>query len=236
MSIIRFLQLVIISTGLTVALWQCSTVPTIEAVQFDPSAVPYNQLSDYRFFKTLNSEGATPNTGVLPYEPITPLFTDYAHKARYVWMPDSVEATVAEDGQIIFPDNTVLIKTFYYPADFSHPDQSRDLVETRLMMKTNGTWDAYTYIWNERGTEAELNLVGDFKSVSWTDEQGHAQTVEYAIPNKNQCKSCHNQENILMPIGPKVRNLNKAYAYADGRLVNQVEQWQAAGKLAKGDW
>ena len=39
-----------------------------------------------------------------------------------------------------------------------------------------------------------------------------------------------------MPIGPKVRNLNKAYAYADGRLVNQVEQWQAAGKLAKGDW
>ncbi|WP_421949700.1 SO2930 family diheme c-type cytochrome [Phaeodactylibacter xiamenensis] len=222
---------------LTALLWQCRTAPgNVGAVKFDPAAAPYPKLSDYAFFQALSPNGAVPNAGVLPYEPITPLFTDYAHKARYVWMPDSVQATVDADGRILFPDHTVLIKTFYYPADFARPEQDWDLIETRLLMKRDGEWDAYTYIWNDKDTEAELNLVGDFKPVSWADEQGLARTVEYAVPNKNQCKSCHNQNKKLLPIGPKVRNLNAALTYPDGTTANQLERWQSAGKLTAGDW
>lgn len=236
MSIRHLFIFSIFSVGLSMALWQCRTAPATGAVQFDPAAVPYPRLSDYAFFHSLGKDGAVPNTGVLPYEPITPLFTDYAHKARYVWMPDSVQATVDAEGRVVFPDHTVLIKTFYYPADFRQPDQNRDLVETRLLMKRDAKWDAYTYVWNATDTEAELNLVGGFKEVNWSDEQGLARTVEYAIPNKNQCKSCHNQNKVLLPIGPKVRNLNRTYTYADGTSDNQIERWQATGKLAAGGW
>ncbi|MEQ8705094.1 MAG: SO2930 family diheme c-type cytochrome [Phaeodactylibacter sp.] len=236
MSIKRILTFCIFSLSLAVVLWQCRTAPAVGPVQFDPVAVPYPELSDYAFFKSLGKDGAVPNTGVLPYAPITSLFTDYAHKARYVWMPDSVQATVNTEGRVIFPDHTVLIKTFYYPSDFRQPAHNQDLVETRLLMKRHGKWDAYTYIWNEADTEAELNLVGGFKDIAWTDEQGWARTVEYAVPNKNQCKSCHNQDKVLLPIGPKVRNLNAPYSYPDGTVDNQVERWQATGKLAAGNW
>lgn len=219
-------------------LWYCqSAKPALpRAVNFDPAAVPYPKLSDYAFFQSISARGIQASKGVLPYAPVTPLFTDYAHKARFVWMPDSVQATVAADGRLDFPDNTVLIKTFYYPADFRQPQRDWDLVETRLLMKRAGQWDAYTYIWNEDDTEATLDLVGDFKSVFWTDEEGVARAVEYAVPNKNQCKSCHNRQKKLQPIGPKVRNLNTAYTYPDGQASGQIQRWQADGKLAAGDW
>jgi len=219
-------------------LWYCQSSQPLPSgdVRFDPDEAPYPKLSDYAFFREISPETFLPSEGVLLYEPITPLFTDYAHKARYVWMPDSVQASVAEDGRLQFPDNSVLIKHFYYPADFSQPGQGRDLVETRLLMKRRGEWDAYTYVWNESDTEAELNLVGDFKTVHWKDETGQARTVEYAVPNKNQCKSCHNQQKKLLPIGPKVRHLNAELQYPDGRAENQLRRWQAEGKLVAGDW
>lgn len=236
MSVRTIFLAIAFCTALTALLWQCHTPQSVGAVHFDPAAAPYPKLSGYAFFKTLSEQGLTANTGVLPYEPVTPLFTDYAHKARHVWMPDSVQATVDADGRLAFPDNTVLIKTFYYPADFRKPAQDWDLVETRLLMKRDGEWDAYTYVWNDTGTEADLNLVGDFKDITWTDEQGQARTVEYVVPNKNQCKSCHNQNKVLLPIGPKARHLNAPYPYPDGTTANQIKRWQATGKLAAGNW
>ena len=203
-------------------------------VQFDPAAAPYPKLSDYAFFKgELNA--LQPNDRVLPYDLITPLFTDYAHKSRFVWMPEGVSATVSAEGDVEFPDQTVLIKNFYYPADFRKPDKKWDIVETRLLVKTEGEWKAYTYVWNEEDSDADFNQVGDIKQVAWMDLKGQARQVDFIIPNKNQCKSCHNRDNTFQPIGPKIRNLNRAMTYSDGQTLNQVEKWQQAGYLAAGD-
>ncbi len=206
----------------------------VGAVRFNPAEAPYKTLSEYGFY-TGPMQEMFPNEGVLPYELITPLFTDYAHKARFVWMPDSVEASVDEQGVVQFPENTVLIKNFYYPADFRQPERDRNIMETRLLMKKGDDWEAYTYVWNEAQTEAKLNLVGDIQAVSWTDEEGQRHEIEYVVPNKNQCKSCHNENNAIQPIGPKVRNLNRTLAYAGGS-ANQLEKWQSAGLLAAGDY
>jgi len=128
-----------------------------------------------------------------------------------------------------------LIKHFYYPADFREPDQAHDRVETRLLFKREGKWEAFSYVWNEAETDAELNLVGDFKPVSWVDLQGQAQQIEYMVPNKNQCKSCHNVKNNLLPIGPKVQYLNSELTYLDGTRANQLQRWVLSGKLADSD-
>lgn len=198
-------------------------------VQFDPSQVPYPKLSEYGFF-TGALQDQQPNTGVLPYDVITPLFTDYAHKARFVWMPEGSSATIDDEGDFRFPDNAVLIKTFYYPKDFRKPEVRQDLVETRLLLKIAGEWQAYTYIWNKDQTDAELNLVGDYQEVSWIDLDGRKQKIEYVVPNKNQCKACHNKNKTLLPIGPKVRNLNQTITYAEG-AANQLDKWEAQGYL-----
>jgi hypothetical protein len=44
------------------------------------------------------------------------------------------------------------------------------------------------------------------------------------VPNKNQCKECHSNNDAVMPIGPKARNLNKIYDYQD-ESINQLTKW-----------
>ena len=50
------------------------------------------------------------------------------------------------------------------------------------------------------------------------------------MPNTNQCKECHSQSGVIVPLGPKARNLNGIYAYAEGRQ-NQISHLQKAGLL-----
>ncbi|MCO6492427.1 MAG: hypothetical protein J5I98_28680 [Phaeodactylibacter sp.] len=221
--------------ALALLLAYCQSPQQAAAVQFDPEKIPYPRLSDYAFF-TGEMKALKPNARVLPYEVITPLFSDYAYKARFAWMPAGRQAAVNEEGTIEFPDHSILIKNFYYPADFRRPEAGRDMVETRLLVKRQGKWEAFTYVWNEADTDAELNVVGDFRNVSWTDEAGRPRSLEYAVPNKNQCKSCHNRNKELLPIGPRVRHLNSAMAYPGGSTANQLAKWQETGLLAPGDW
>src|ERR1700760_3038301 len=71
-------------------------------------------LSDWHL---LNVSGGrlAPNAGVLPYDLVTPLFSDYAHKLRTVWMPAGQWARYEADKAFEFPVGTILSKTFYYP-------------------------------------------------------------------------------------------------------------------------
>jgi hypothetical protein len=55
------------------------------------------------------------NTGVIPYDLNTPLFSDYAHKLRTIWMPSGMAAIYDANATFDFPVGTVITKTFYYP-------------------------------------------------------------------------------------------------------------------------
>ncbi len=198
-------------------------------VTVDTEAEPFQNLSEYNFFKGTLKD-LMPNDKVLPYDLITALFTDYAHKARFVWMPEGVSAKYSKDEAIDFPAGTVLIKNFYYPNDFRDESKGRKIIETRLLVKRKDTWNALDYVWNDEQTDAVLNIVGDTKKVSYIDLNGKAVSIDYSIPNKNQCKNCHNMNSVMVPIGPKVRYLNKDFKYADG-TKNQLEKWEQTGYL-----
>lgn len=197
-----------------------------QPVIFDPAGIPFPKLSDYGFFAG-GPAHQQPNLRVVPYDLRTPLFSDYALKKRFVWMPEGAGAAVADNGDFIFPEGAILIKTFYYPADFRQPGHNHTLIETRLLVRQDSAWQAYTYIWNEEQTGAELSIVGDYRSMEWIDAQGRSQSVEYLIPNKNQCRSCHSESGKLMPIGPKLRHLN---------YDNQLAGWQRVGYLPEAEF
>ena len=175
-----------------------------QGVSVDISVGPYEKLSEYNFF-TGNMADLQPEKRVVPYDLITPLFSDYSHKARFVWMPEGKSAKYKEEGALDFPTGSVLIKHFYYPDDFRQPDGKRKIIETRILMKRVAGWEAFPYIWNEEQTEAILEPIGDVKKVSWIDETGESISTNYVIPNKNQCKSCHVYDKTMVPNGPKVR-------------------------------
>jgi len=208
----------------------------------DLSAVPYPRLSDYGFFKD-GVWNMKPANGVLPFKPASELFTDYAHKQRFVWMPPGTKATYnGDDNALEFPLGTVLIKNFYY--ENVAPHNIRKIVETRLLIKkaeeteTSSGWYAYTYIWQNNQKDALLDSVGNgqFVPITFT-ENGEERTINYKIPAQSECIMCHkinttqsvNGEKTI-PIGPKPQNLNFAIEYKDG-MMNQLQKWISVGYL-----
>lgn len=201
---------------------QCSeqTYP----VQVETEHFPFEKLSDYHFFKGDLTQ-FTPNDRVVPYDLNSPLFTDYADKARFVWMPEGSVASYEEKEALDFPLGTVLIKNFYYDQA-----ESRDIKETRLLLHTEDGWNAAAYQWNKDQTDAELNIIGAEEPMVYHHENGEDIEFTYVIPDKNQCKNCHQKGGQFIPIGPTARSLNKEYPYAEGSM-NQLEKWESIGYL-----
>jgi uncharacterized repeat protein (TIGR03806 family) len=203
--------------------------PTAELAEESADGIyPYKRLSTYGFFKgDLNQ--LQPATNVILYKPASSLFTDYALKTRFIFFPEGEKAhLVAND--LEFPEGTVIIKNFYYPIDFRDPDGDRRIIETRLMVNSSKGWEAFPYIWNESQTDAVLKVVGGQTEVRFVDYSGKDQVINYLIPNKNQCKTCHNKSEEMAPIGVKVKHLNNDLDFGSGK-VNQLSHWTALDKL-----
>lgn len=199
-------------------------------VNFDLDQVPYPVLSEYHFFEG-DMADLKPVTGVLPYDLITPLFTDYAKKARFIWMPQGVQAQFLSAEQIFdFPTGTVLIKNFYY--DQVAPDNLRKIIETRLMIKKPDTWIFANYVWNDQQTEATLDLNGSMVFLEWK-HNGTPMSNIYRIPSEAECLMCHKHYGDPIPIGPKPQNINSLLNYPDG-VKNQMDKWHEMGYLDNG--
>ena len=184
----------------------------------------FPKLSDYRFFKDLTSQ--IPADEVLPYELQSELFSDYTYKQRFVYVPPAMKVGYEKNKVFMFPVGSVLIKTFSYQNTMSElPPQ---LLETRLLIHSEGGWKAVSYIWNEDQTEAYLSLVGGTIQTSFSDEGGNIRSVRYRAPNKNQCKECHQINASLTPIGPKARNMDLTLSY-DDKPQNQLAKWHDLG-------
>lgn len=200
-----------------------------------PSATPQPtpalkfKLSEYGFFEgELNQ--LNPAKQVIPYTLNTPLYSDYAFKARFVYIPEGSTVPYNDSIAFDFPEGTVLIKNFYYPEDFQEPEGKRRIMETRLLTRNAKGWKALPYIWDEAQTEATLDVAGGRSMVSWTHTDGKKRELEYAVPNANQCKGCHKHGGKTRPIGPTSRQLNGSFDYVDG-AENQLERWKKLGVL-----
>lgn len=223
--------------GLLVFLFACATKEQapkeIEVVTLGGTTEiqEKQKLSEWRLFegelKTL-----TASAGMIPYDLNTPLFSDYAYKARFVKLPNGQAANYHSTEVMEFPESTILVKNFYYPTDFRKPKGKRRILETRLLINEGAEWKALTYVWNKEQTEAFLEIAGKSVPVSWTDASGDLQRINYSVPNQNQCKSCHEFNGKLVPIGPTARQLN--HDYADGGH-NQLKKWIELGILEKTD-
>jgi len=200
----------------------------LSPVVMDLTTVPYPKLSDYKFF-TGELKSLTPAHKVLPYDLNSSLFTDYALKKRFVWMPEGAQASYGTDGEVLnLPAGAALIKNFYYENVL--PENLTKIIETRIMIKKANGWIFANYVWNDEQTEAFLDLNGSVKNITWLKD-GEENTVTYSIPDKDECLRCHNSNNTPLPIGPKPQNLNKLYNY-NGVITNQLAHWKNQGYIS----
>jgi uncharacterized repeat protein (TIGR03806 family) len=202
-----------------------------ETISANPDLISIGKLklSEYGFFKEPLND-LSPTEGVMPYSLNSALFSDYAYKKRFVKIPSSAKVKYNPDDVFEFPEGTVLIKNFYYPADFRNPEKNIRILETRLLINEAGNWKTLPYIWNNEQTEAYLSIAGKSINVSWTHFDGSARQVDYSVPNMNQCKGCHLRGDKVMPIGPSARQLNGEQNF-NSEKQNQLVHWAESNVL-----
>jgi uncharacterized repeat protein (TIGR03806 family) len=183
----------------------------------------FHKLSDYGFFQG-DISSLQPTQKVIPYELVNPLFTDYAEKDRFIYIPEG-QASYRSDEVFTFPLGTAFIKNFSYTA----PSGELFRVETRLLRRTTMGWEADTYLWNRDQSEAILHKSGKSVDLTFRRVNGDLVDITYLVPDKNQCKSCHSVFGEIKLIGPKARNLN--LELNNGK--NQLAYWEDIGILLR---
>lgn len=156
-----------------------------------------------------------PSSGLIPYAPVAPFWSDGALKDRWIGLPGGTQISVRADGDWDFPAGTVLVKSFRLD------DQ---LVETRLLMRhPDGIWGGYTYEWNSAQTDATLVTGGKSKSIG---------TQTWIYPNESQCFQCHTQA-ARNSLGLETRQQNSSITYPQtGRTANQLTTLDSIGVLS----
>jgi uncharacterized repeat protein (TIGR03806 family) len=199
------------------------------------------RLSTYGML-SLDGEGrVVPRPGVLPFAPITELFSNYAIKTRTVYVPPGASIQYGEGGALDFPTGTVLTKTFAFADDLRTPDAALRVIETRVLLRREDGWAAFPYVWDEDHHEAILRPEGGWFDVEWTHLDGSRRSARYEVPNRSQCAQCHGQwsdasgSRELLTLGATALHLDAELDY--GRYLpgepprNQLERWHQAGFL-----
>jgi len=188
----------------------CSgAAPDMETILADE---PAPMLSAYGLFADAGAN--VPAKGVVSYDLINPLFSDHTVKDRFVFIPAGQTAKWENDEAFDFPVGSVLVKSFSYPEIGK--------IETRLLIHKREGWRGYPYVWNDDHSEAIYRPIGAKMQLETADKDGALIQVNYAVPNQNQCKTCHQAGDEVVPIGPKARNLGR----------QQVENWQKKAVLS----
>lgn len=185
-------------------------------------------LSEFGAFQDVQKQ--IPAADVIPYALNTEHFADYAVVTRYLRVPQGGQISYSAEGVLAFPAGTVLFQTFSYPTDPRDPASPQRPIETRVMRRLENGWDAVAYLWNKEGTDARRALAGGIVPVSAVDGEGKVIALRYIVLNANDCKRCHENQGVMLAIGPTIANLNRHFAYASGQ-ENQIVHWTRRGIL-----
>jgi uncharacterized repeat protein (TIGR03806 family) len=199
-------------------------------ITVDLTKVPYPKLSDYHFFEG-DLKNLIPNNGLVPYKPTSELFTDYALKKRYIWLPNGTKASYNGDNKpLVLPIGSALLKLFYYNNVM--PSHTTKIIEARIMILTTNGWIFAEYVFNDAQTEAFLQTNRTQVPLSWINENGISKSTNYVIPSSiEDCKKCHGLiTGELFAIGIKPQNLNSNFTYPEGSK-NQLNKLIEVGYL-----
>jgi uncharacterized repeat protein (TIGR03806 family) len=181
--------------------------------------------------------------GFLPYEMISPFWSDGALKKRWIGIPNDgthntpeEQIQFSENGDWDFPIGSIIIKHFDYPIDDADPSATRK-IETRFSIKgSDGNFYFLTYKWLPDESDAELvdMEVGETISIDVATTGGGQRQASWLYPSNSQCISCHSPA-LGGTLGLRTRNLNSEYDYAlhdlSGIKANQLVTLSALGIL-----
>ncbi len=191
------------------------------------------KLSETGCFSNLQT--LQPAAGVVPYDLNAPLWSDGAHKRRWLVLPTGATPKPGGVGPIGVPDDpsqswnlpvgTLLIKHFALGDGGATP------VETRILRRDATSWSFWTFRWQADGKDADLWLGGGQQAFAVT-EGGVNKSKTWTLPSQAQCGQCHRaatQEGLVL--GVQSAQLDRVSAKLGG--LNQIDVFAKAGLFAK---
>jgi glucose/arabinose dehydrogenase len=174
--------------------------------------------------------------GVIHYSVNSPLWSDGAHKERFLAIPHKeggdMRIGYTRKGGWNFADGTVLVKSFALemtPGD----DRSRRWIETRLFTLQQGEWAGYSYVWNDEQTDAELvpaeGLDREYvlRVPPVREEPDGLRKQVWHFPSRTECMVCHSRAANWV-LGLSELQMNKDHDYG-GVVDNQLRVLEHLG-------
>ena len=204
--------------------------PTNGAFPFPPVLSATGAFSDV---STL-----TPVTGLIPYTVNSPLWSDGAHKTRWMAVPNDGAPYTSDEqisflpvGEWLFPNGTVFVK--HFELTVNEITGARKRLETRLLVR-NATGIVYgvTYKWRSDNSDADLlTSQGLDEDIPVTTSTGAVRIQRWSYPSRGQCLVCHNSFASFV-LGVKTHQLNGDFTYpSTGRTDNQLRTFAHVGLL-----
>ncbi len=186
------------------------------------------RLSESGLFESVKEHTMKP--GVIPYSVNAPFWSDGAHKERYLAVPEG-KIDYRRNNGWEFPDKTVLVKSFALEMKEGDPT-SRKWIETRFLTKQGGEWYGYTYVWNDKGTDA--TLLDSVLDRAYTIKTATGQREQnWHFPSRAECMVCHSRA-ANFTLGLCEIQMNKDHTYPNGRTDNQLRVLEHLGLLNVG--
>jgi uncharacterized repeat protein (TIGR03806 family) len=195
--------------------------------RLEPNTEPDNQES---FPRRLSETGLftdvarhAMHSALLPYDVNVELWSDGAHKERWMAIPGEGKIGYRENRGWNLPEGTVLVKSFALERETGN-SESRRWIETRLLTKQQGEWVGYSYLWNDEQTDAEL-VDGQGRDIEYeirdAEAPGGVRRQQWHYPSRAECMVCHSRAANYV-LGISTAQLNRAHEQSGGGLT-QIE-------------
>jgi uncharacterized repeat protein (TIGR03806 family) len=175
-----------------------------------------------------NLSTLAPHPGLIPYTVNSPLWSDAAHKTRWMTVPTNTFVTFAPTGGWTFPSGSVFVKHFELSVNDTNP-AIRQRLETRLLVRdTNGLVYGASYKWRPDYSDADLVNTFTNEDVFITTATG-VRTQLWSYPGRQDCLTCHTVPTGGV-LGVNTRQLNGDFGYSEtGVTDNQVRALNHVG-------
>jgi uncharacterized repeat protein (TIGR03806 family) len=163
--------------------------------------------------------------GALPFSVNVPLWSDHGIKQRFILLPEGGRIGFEQRASWRFPVGTVLAKHFFLDLDRQNASNRRRL-ETRFFVHSPDGWKGYTYVWNEKQTDAELLDEAFTQTYRVKTAEGVIEQPWY-FPSSADCMACHTKATDFV-LGPNTRQMNRTHDYG-GEETNQIALFKRLG-------
>lgn len=166
--------------------------------------------------------------GLLPYEVQNPLWSDGAHKQRWIAVPPDARIGFADSEPWSFPEGTVLAKHFSVALDERDREQLHHLETRFLVAAADGEFYGLVYKWEEDQSDARLLVEGAEENLEIVAADGSLRQQTYSYPSQSSCGACHS-ESAGFVMGVRTAQLNGEGPAEAGSTDNQLVAWSEAG-------